>query len=115
MSRPPVFLALLVLATATPVWACGEGRFNTGGGLSNQGYLAPRPATVLILDEAADAKDEALYAGLQRAGHKVTVVHDSAALDAALAGCGVDPERRRQTLSIDEWACLTDRIAPALA
>ena len=40
---------------------------------------------------------------------------ERAALDAALAGCGVEPERRPQTLSIDEWACLTDRIAPALA
>jgi 16S rRNA (adenine1518-N6/adenine1519-N6)-dimethyltransferase len=37
------------------------------------------------------------------------------ALDEALAACGVDAERRPQTLSIDEWACLTRALAPALA
>ncbi len=34
------------------------------------------------------------------------------ATDAALASCGVDPERRPQTLSVDEWACLADRLGP---
>ena len=36
------------------------------------------------------------------------------ALDAALATCGVDPERRPQTLSVDEWACLAGEITPVL-
>jgi 16S rRNA (adenine1518-N6/adenine1519-N6)-dimethyltransferase len=36
-------------------------------------------------------------------------------LDEALAPCGEDAERRPQTLSIDEWACLTRALAPALA
>ncbi|HEX5395615.1 MAG TPA: hypothetical protein VFX74_00850, partial [Candidatus Limnocylindria bacterium] len=40
---------------------------------------------------------------------------ERAALDSALAACAVDPERRPQTLSIDEWACLAERIAPVLA
>ena len=31
----------------------------------------------------------------------------------ALAACGVDPERRPQTLSVDEWACLTGRLGAA--
>lgn len=35
-------------------------------------------------------------------------------VDAALGGCGVDPERRPQTLTLDEWACLTAAIAPLL-
>jgi 16S rRNA (adenine1518-N6/adenine1519-N6)-dimethyltransferase len=30
----------------------------------------------------------------------------------ALAGCGVDPERRPQTLTVAEWACLTDALSP---
>jgi len=30
----------------------------------------------------------------------------------ALAACGVDPERRPQTLSVDEWACLADSLGP---
>jgi len=33
---------------------------------------------------------------------------------AALDGCGVDPERRPQTLTITEWACLTDALGPLL-
>lgn len=31
---------------------------------------------------------------------------------SALAACGVHPERRPQTLSVDEWACLTERLGP---
>jgi 16S rRNA (adenine1518-N6/adenine1519-N6)-dimethyltransferase len=32
-------------------------------------------------------------------------------LDAALATCGVDPERRPQTLAIGEWACIVGHLA----
>jgi len=37
------------------------------------------------------------------------------AVEAALAECGVDPERRPQTLTVDEWACLTRHLGPSLA
>jgi 16S rRNA (adenine1518-N6/adenine1519-N6)-dimethyltransferase len=36
------------------------------------------------------------------------------AVEAALAGCGVDPERRPQTLTLGEWACLTAALGPQL-
>ncbi len=36
------------------------------------------------------------------------------ALAGALAACDVDPERRPQTLSVDEWACLAGILAPVL-
>ena len=36
---------------------------------------------------------------------------DRGAVAEALAACGVDPDRRPQTLSVDEWACLTGRLA----
>ena len=39
---------------------------------------------------------------------------DREAVEAALAACGVDPDRRPQTLTIDEWACLTAALGPAL-
>lgn len=39
---------------------------------------------------------------------------DRAALDAAFATCAVDPERRPQTLSVEEWACLSTALSPAL-
>ncbi|HSM38622.1 MAG TPA: 16S rRNA (adenine(1518)-N(6)/adenine(1519)-N(6))-dimethyltransferase RsmA [Candidatus Limnocylindrales bacterium] len=36
------------------------------------------------------------------------------ALDAALAACHIDPQRRPQTLSVDEWACLAGPLVPLL-
>ncbi|HEX6129552.1 MAG TPA: 16S rRNA (adenine(1518)-N(6)/adenine(1519)-N(6))-dimethyltransferase RsmA [Candidatus Limnocylindria bacterium] len=36
------------------------------------------------------------------------------ALDETLTACGVDPQRRPQTLSVDEWACLAGHLAPVL-
>jgi 16S rRNA (adenine1518-N6/adenine1519-N6)-dimethyltransferase len=39
---------------------------------------------------------------------------DREAVETALAGCGVDPDRRPQTLTIDEWACLSTALGPAL-
>ncbi|HEX2193423.1 MAG TPA: 16S rRNA (adenine(1518)-N(6)/adenine(1519)-N(6))-dimethyltransferase RsmA [Candidatus Limnocylindria bacterium] len=36
------------------------------------------------------------------------------ALDEALKACGIDPERRPQTLSVDEWARLAAHLAPRL-
>ena len=39
----------------------------------------------------------------------------SGELSAALAACGIDPERRPQTLRVEEWACLARRLGPGLA
>lgn len=75
----------LCLALAPPASACSEGLFNTGKGLAFQGYLAPRPAVVLLYSTAPQEQRVALRAGLQRAGHRVTEVDDPAALAAALA------------------------------
>ncbi len=35
-------------------------------------------------------------------------------LGRAFAACGIDPQRRAQTLSVDEWRCLLERLAPIL-
>jgi len=64
-------------------YACGEGQFNMGHGLRYQGYLAPRPATLLVFDAGA-ANHTALYDGLKKAGHKVTVVGSADAMSQAL-------------------------------
>jgi 16S rRNA (adenine1518-N6/adenine1519-N6)-dimethyltransferase len=37
-----------------------------------------------------------------------------AAVVDALAACGIDGERRPQTLSVAEWACLAERLGPLL-
>lgn len=76
-------LASTLALLQVPAQACGEGQFNMGQGLRYQGYLAPRPATVLVYDDGATDR-KALYAGLQKAGHKVTVVGNQAALLQAL-------------------------------
>jgi 16S rRNA (adenine1518-N6/adenine1519-N6)-dimethyltransferase len=36
------------------------------------------------------------------------------ALEAAFAACGIDSERRAQTLSLGEWECLTTHLGPLL-
>ncbi len=35
---------------------------------------------------------------------------DRDAVSAALAACGVDPERRPQTLTLPEWACVAANL-----
>lgn len=39
---------------------------------------------------------------------------DREAVEAALDGCGVTPDRRPQTLTVDEWACLASALGPQL-
>ncbi len=83
-----IALALALALTSTTALGCGEGAFNAGKGLTYQGYLAPRPATVLVYASpdptASDADRTALYAGLTKAGHKLTMVKDAAELSSAL-------------------------------
>ena len=81
-------LASLLLLAVSPVRACGEAGFNAARGLPFQGYLAERPATVLIYSSPGatgnDADHQTLYAGLTKAGHKLTVVSDADGLANAL-------------------------------
>lgn len=39
---------------------------------------------------------------------------DREAVEGALAACGVEPDRRPQTLTVDEWACLAAGLGPGL-
>ena len=77
----------LAAAFALPAQACGEGIFSLGDALRYDGYLAPRPASVLVYEPDADATEDriAVYRGLARAGHRVTVVTDAGQLGDALA------------------------------
>jgi len=83
-----IALSIALVFASTPALACGEGAFNAGKGLAYQGYLAPRPATVLVYANpdptASHADRDALYAGLTKAGHKLTVVKDAGELANAL-------------------------------
>lgn len=82
----PGFLLAALLAGGTAN-ACGEGQFNMGHGLRYQGFLAPRPATVLIYSTAGDsvASRDALVKGLRESGHTVVAVSDANAVSEALA------------------------------
>lgn len=89
MNRPfPAVVVATVIAMALalgplPALACGEGLFNMGQGLRYQGYLAPHPASVLVLDTGT-VNHQSLYAGLREAGHSVTVVASPDALASSM-------------------------------
>lgn len=80
------------LAAAPAAFACGEGHFNMGQGMRYQGYLAPRPAAVLVLvDPAAPAAErQKVIKGLEQAGHRVTLANSANALAAAMNGSRFD-------------------------
>lgn len=106
--------ALLALTLAAPMaaQACGEGMFNTGKGLPYQAYVAPRPAAVLVYSEPG-ARENALYSGLKKAGHSVTVVRDTATLQQAMR------ERRYDVViagmdGIDAVTAVEGQQAPAV-
>ena len=46
-------------------------------------------------------------------GRELPIPRD--ALEAAFAGCGIDSERRPQTLSVAEWRCLLEAVGDRLA
>ena len=83
LAAPALAFSLALALVCPPANACGEGQFNMGQGLRYQGYLAPHPATVLVYDDGASDR-KALYAGLRKAGHKVTVVGTADAMSQAL-------------------------------
>jgi hypothetical protein len=70
---------VLALSAAAPGHACGEGLFHMGDGLRFQGYLAPRPAVVLVFDDDRTPPEERIrvYRGLVQAGHRLTVAHSA--------------------------------------
>lgn len=80
------FLLTCTLLVATPAFACGEGVFNMGDGLRYQGYLAPRPATVLVYEVDGMPSDERVrvYRGLAQAGHRLSLARTPQELATAL-------------------------------
>lgn len=86
--RTSCYLAVAFVIAGVPALssACSEGMFSSGKGLAFQSYLAPRPAQVLIYSTSPATERDSLHAGLQKAGHTLTVVHDADALAAALEG-----------------------------
>lgn len=79
--------------------------------------LRCRDAPVVPYGDARDAFHRVVQAGFRQRRKQVhnglsrELPVDRSDVDAALAACDVDPERRPQTLTVAEWACLAARLA----
>jgi 16S rRNA (adenine1518-N6/adenine1519-N6)-dimethyltransferase len=82
--------------------------------------LRRRRAPVVPVGDAREAFYRVVQAGFRQRRKQVhnglsrELPIPREAVASALAACGVDPERRPQTLSVEEWACLTDAVRPVL-
>ena len=80
--------------------------------------LRRRPEPVVPVGEAREPFYRVVQAGFRQRRKQVhnglsrELPVDRERVTEALATCGVDPERRPQTLSVDEWACLATALGP---
>jgi len=80
--------------------------------------LRRRDAPVVPPGEVREAFHRVVQAGFRQRRKQVhnglsrELPVDRAVVEEALAACGVDSERRPQTLTVDEWACLAARLVP---
>ena len=80
-----LLVTIALISGASAVFACGESMFHPDQGMRYHGSAARRPADILVYrpDAAAGDSTAQIYAGLQRAGHRLTVVaQEPAAIDA---------------------------------
>lgn len=84
-----IAMATLTLATAASnAFACGETLFHSGEGMRYHGFLTRAPANILIYRPGMASDNVAqtqLDTGLEKAGHRVTLVTDNANLTQVLA------------------------------
>lgn len=82
-------MAILTLATATTnAIACGETLFHSGEGMRYHSFISREPANVLIYRPGMandNLAQKQLDTGLEKAGHRVTLVTDNTALTQAIA------------------------------
>ena len=82
--------------------------------------LRRRPDPAIPPGDARDTFYRVVQAGFRQRRKQVhngltrELPVDRDAVEAALAACSITPDRRPQTLSVDEWACLTGQLAAAL-
>lgn len=82
--RKPLLGIALILGSSA-VFACGESMFHADQGMQYHRFITRRPADILLYqnESAAGDANNQLYAGLQSAGHHLTLVAQGpAAIDA---------------------------------
>lgn len=103
-------LSLALLLAPQSGFACGEGIYAMGKAGNHKGYLAPRPATVLIYNDehTVPAATKAVYRGLVQAGHTLDVARNTEQLATALRGHRYDVV----IASYDQIDAIAGRVAP---
>ena len=88
MKTALAFAALALALTQTPfASACGESSFRSATGMRYHAFITREPANVLIYRPSSSNGDDSarrLAAGLQRAGHHITIVADETTMATAL-------------------------------
>lgn len=82
--------------------------------------LRRRPAPVVPVGEGRESFYRLVQAGFRQRrkqlhnalSRELPIARET--LDAAFAACGIAADRRAQTLSVEEWACLHARLRPLL-
>jgi 16S rRNA (adenine1518-N6/adenine1519-N6)-dimethyltransferase len=80
--------------------------------------LRRRPAPVVAPGDGRDPFYRVVQAGFRQRRKQVhngltrELPVEREVVERGLAACGVSPDRRPQTLSVDEWACLTRELGP---
>lgn len=78
-------LAFALILGSSAVFACGESMFHADQGMRYHRFITRRPADILLYqpEPALGDLNNQLYAGLQSAGHHLTLVaQEPAAIDA---------------------------------
>ena len=70
---------------------------------------AERESFYRVVQAGFRQRRKQIHNGLSR---ELPVSHPD--VEEALAACGVDPDRRPQTLTVGEWVCLTERLGPSI-
>jgi len=71
-----IAFATLLAAAAGTVQACGEVMYRMGGALHYRAFVTRHPARILLYSSSAPSADsDKFHQNLEKAGHKVTVIH----------------------------------------
>jgi hypothetical protein len=80
-----IALAALLATAAGGVQACGEVMYRMGGALHYRAFVTRHPARILLYSNAAPSADtDKFHQNLEKAGHKVTVIHSADEFSHAL-------------------------------